>query len=70
MIEAKQTSGQTLRAMTTAALVELLQKSGSKKATLESVNRLLQEGAPLNADGTVDLIRFMAYLEGRRNGKL
>lgn len=60
----------SLRAMDIASLADLLAKSGSRKANLATIRQFLDEGAPTNEDGTVDLVKFTAFLEGRRNGKL
>jgi hypothetical protein len=56
--------------MDIASLADLLAKSGSRKANLATIRQFLDEGAPTNEDGTVDLVKFTAFLEGRRNGKL
>lgn len=60
----------TLRKLDIASLADLLAKSGSRKANIQTIQQFLAEGAPLNDDGTVDLVKFTAFLEGRRNGKL
>ena len=42
--------------------VELLLKSGTSSASMESVKRLLESGAPSNPDGTIDLVLFSAWM--------
>ena len=50
-------------------LAELLRKGGCHDAT-EALERLAEAGLPANADGTVSLIEFTAWLlkEVNRNG--
>ena len=69
-MESNQQQPPTLRKLDIASLADLLAKSGSRKANVQTIQQFLAEGAPLNDDGTVDLVKFTAFLEGRRNGKL
>ncbi len=52
-----------------AALAELLRKGGCREAA-EALERLAEAGLPANADGTLNLIEFTAWLlkEVNRNG--
>ena len=50
-------------------LAELLRKGGCREAA-EALERLAEAGLPANADGTLNLIEFTAWLlkEVNRNG--
>ena len=61
---------QTILSLTPLALANLLASAGSKKVTEEAVNELFRQGAPRNPDGTVDILKFTAWMEGKRNGRL
>lgn len=51
-------------------LADLLKKAGSTAASPALIRKMIQAGAPANADGTIDLVKFTAYMMGKRNGKL
>ncbi len=51
-----------LTALRPELLIRLLQQSGSRLATLEQLERDFVAGAPRNADGTVNLVSFSAWL--------
>ena len=43
-------------------LVKILIKSGSREASLETIEKDIQAGAPVNADGTMSLLEYCAWL--------
>ncbi|MFA6717237.1 MAG: hypothetical protein WCS27_17795 [Victivallaceae bacterium] len=43
-------------------LVKLLKRSGSRTASEETVTEDVANGAPVNPDGTINLIKYAAYL--------
>ncbi len=51
-------------------LVKVLVKSGCRIMTLEMLRRDIDSGMPVNADGTVNLVKYMAWMikEIDRNG--
>jgi regulator of PEP synthase PpsR (kinase-PPPase family) len=49
-------------------LLVLLKKSGSRKATAETIEADIAAGAPLNSDGTVNIIEYAAWLIKETNG--
>lgn len=54
----------TLTALTPDQLVAILTKAGSESSSIERLNLDLQSGAPVNSDGTINLIYYMAWLVG------
>ncbi len=62
-----------IESLTPEAAADLLSKSGSRrtKPEIESmIRKMIEEGAPVNPDGTIHFVKFTAYLEGRHNGKI
>ena len=51
-----------LTALRPAELVVLLRRSGSRTISEESLQRDIENGAPVNDDGTVSLIAYGAWL--------
>lgn len=51
-----------LTALQPEKLVNLLKQAGSRLISAESLAADFEEGAPKNADGTVNLIEFAAWL--------
>lgn len=51
-----------LTALRPAELVVLLRRSGSRTISEESLRRDIENGAPVNDDGTVSLIAYGAWL--------
>lgn len=43
-------------------VVDVLKRSGSQTATEALISDDLEAGAPMNADGTINLIEFAAWL--------
>ena len=43
-------------------LVQLLRKAGSTTVSTESIAADIAAGAPVNADGTMSLVSYMAWL--------
>ncbi len=43
-------------------LVKLLVRSGCRIMTLELLQRDIDSGMPVNADGTVNLVKYMAWM--------
>ena len=57
------------RALTKEQVVTVLKYSGSRTISLENLERDIEEGAPVNEDGTMDIIAYGAWiLKGNRNG--
>lgn len=54
----------TLTALSPDQLVDILTKAGSESCSIERLNLDLQSGAPVNSDGTINLIHYMAWLVG------
>ncbi len=51
-----------LTALSVSDLVKLLKRSGSRTASEETVTEDVANGAPVNPDGTFNLINYAAYL--------
>ncbi|MDD5699511.1 MAG: hypothetical protein PHH77_12930 [Victivallaceae bacterium] len=51
-----------LTALSISDLVKLLKRSGSRTASEETVRKDVANGAPVNPDGTFNLIKYAAYL--------
>ena len=55
--------------LTKEQVVKVLKLSGSRTITMESLEADIAEGAPVNEDGTMDIIAYGAWiLKGNRNG--
>ena len=55
--------------LTKEEVVKVLKLSGSRTISLENPERDIEEGAPVNEDGTMDIIAYAAWiLKGNRNG--
>ena len=54
--------GARLTALSVEAVVLLMKRSGSRQASVDAVRADLAAGAPQNADGTVNLIAYAAWL--------
>ena len=50
------------KALTPADAARLLTKAGGEPVTEEMIRRDLDDGAPLNRDGTVNLVHYTAWL--------
>ena len=59
-----QPNGPTLNpaAMSVAEVAKLLSAGGGKKITPEQVQADLDAGAPVNANGTINLVHYTAWL--------
>ena len=55
-------------ALSAENLVTLLQKAGYRAMTLELLQEDIDGGVPVNADGTISLIKYMAWLIMEVNG--
>lgn len=51
-----------LVALTKEQLIELLTKVGSSTISAESLEADIAQGAPVNEDGTINLIHYAAWL--------
>ena len=51
-----------LTAISIPDLAKLLKQAGSRHASEEAVKRDVADGAPLNSDGTINLIHYAAWL--------
>ena len=49
-------------------LVTLLKKAGFRDMTAEMLQEDIDSGVPVNADGTISLIKYMAWLIREVNG--
>jgi len=49
-------------AMTLQQAVRVLAAVGARHATVENLRRDIEAGAPVNADGTVNLVHYAAWL--------
>ena len=54
-------------ALTIEQFVQVLRKAGSKQASEALIRQHLAAGAPANADGTLHLLRFTAWLAKQIN---
>lgn len=52
----------SLVALTKEQLIELLTKVGSSTISAESLEADIAQGAPVNEDGTINLIHYAAWL--------
>ena len=55
-------------ALSAENLVTLLQKAGYRAMTLELLQEDIDGGVPVNADGTISLVKCMAWLIREVNG--
>ena len=55
-------------ALAPETLIKLLQKSGCREMTDEDFQKLVDAGLPLNGDGTVNIIEYIAWLIKEVNG--
>jgi hypothetical protein len=51
-----------ITALSISDLVKLLKRSGSRTVSEETVREDVENGAPVNPDGTYNLINYAAYL--------
>lgn len=51
-----------LTALTKEKLVKVLTQSGSREASLETIEKDIRAGAPVNEDGTISLLEYAAWL--------
>lgn len=56
------------RALKVADLVAALKAAGSRTITEETVAVDLADGAPSNPDGTVDMLKYAAWILMKENG--
>lgn len=56
------------RALGAADLVRALRAAGSRTVSEETVAADVAAGAPVNADGTVDIFRYAAWVAKSENG--
>ena len=54
--------GLRLTALSVADLARLLERAGVRDASEERIRHDLAAGAPVNADGTVNLVHYAAWL--------
>ncbi len=52
----------TLTALPPEALIDLLTRAGSKHAGADQIKTDLVAGAPVNPDGTLNLVAYVAWL--------
>jgi len=55
-------AGPTLTALALEDLARLLSRSGGRPVTVEMLREDLAAGAPANADGSVNLVHYAAWL--------
>ena len=51
-----------LTAISIPDLVKILRQAGSRHASEESIRQDMEKGAPVNHDGTVNIIHYAAWL--------
>ena len=51
-----------ISALSVADMATLLRRSGSRTVSEEVLRRDIENGAPVNSDGTVNLINYTAWL--------
>ena len=56
------------RALKVSELVTALKAAGSRTITEETVAADLADGAPVNPDGTVDMLKYAAWILMKENG--
>ncbi len=56
------------RALKVSELVTALKAAGSRTITEETVAADLAAGAPANADGSVDILKYAAWILMKENG--
>ncbi len=49
-------------ALAKETLVEALRRAGSRKATMERIEADIAAGAPVNPDGTMNMVRYVAWM--------
>jgi len=54
-----------ITALAPAKVADVLRRSGARHATPEAVQKDIEAGAPVNGDGTVNLIEYAAWLVAR-----
>ena len=57
-----QRGGLSLTTMSVEDLAKLVSKASSKPLTVETLNRHIANGAPVNEDGTINIIHYTAWL--------
>ncbi len=58
----------TITVLTPAQLAKVLSAAGSRRITEEMVRSDIDAGAPVNADGTMNLIHYTAWLVKASSG--
>ena len=58
-------SGLKVTALPPARLADILRRAGARHASAETIRADIEAGAPVNGDGTVNLIEYAAWLVGR-----
>ena len=51
-----------ITALSVADLATLLRRSGSRTISEDAIRRDIEKGAPVNPDGTVNLLNYTAWL--------
>jgi hypothetical protein len=57
-----------ITAIRTKKLVEILQKSGSREVTEETIAADIEAGAPVSENGTINMIEYAAWLVENHGG--
>ncbi len=52
----------SLTALTIEQMAAILRKLGSETATVENIKHDIEDGAPVNEDGTLNVIDYTAWL--------
>ena len=52
----------SVTALSVPDLVTVLRKSGARRVTAQVIQKDIDAGAPVNADGTVNLIEYAAWI--------
>lgn len=43
-------------------LVNMLKEAGYEKCSAQKINKDIEDGAPVNADGTIDVLEYGAWI--------
>ncbi len=65
MTAANQANQPRITALPPGKLCDVLRRAGARHVSPEAVQADIEAGAPVNDDGTVNLIEYAAWLAGR-----
>jgi len=65
MTAGNQANQPRITALQTGKLCDVLRRAGARHVSPETIQADIEAGAPVNDDGTVNLIEYAAWLVGR-----